>query len=105
MKVEGMVASAGIWKFGWSTSRHPNNPFPFRPSVINFALKKNPGKTCKNPGRNMLQYEHQVTHSPCHSALLAGMRSLICLTLDAKVHDVVTTNGTWTGCIGQAAGQ
>lgn len=53
----------------------------------------------------MLQYEHQVTHSPCHSALLAGMRSLICLTLDAKVHDVVTTNGTWTGCIGQAAGQ
>ena len=33
--------------------------------------------------------EAPCSHAPSHSALLAGGRGLVCLTLDAQVHDVV----------------
>lgn len=37
--------------------------------------------------------ESMVANTPCHSALLAGGRSLVGLAFDAKVHDVVSANG------------
>lgn len=35
-----------------------------------------------------------VADAPGDGALLARSRSLVCLALDAEVHDVVTANGT-----------
>ena len=45
------------------------------------------------PPGDAVEVEGVVTHSPGHGALLAGGAGLVCLTLDAQVHDVVPADG------------
>jgi len=35
-----------------------------------------------------------VANSPSNGALITGGRGLVCLALDAQIHDVVATDGT-----------
>jgi len=34
-----------------------------------------------------------VTDSPCNGTFFAGGRSLVCLTFDAEIHDVISADG------------
>ena len=45
------------------------------------------------PPGDAVEVEGVVTHPPGHGALLAGGAGLVCLTLDAQVHDVVPADG------------
>jgi len=45
------------------------------------------------PSRDAVEVECVVAHPPSHSALFRRGRGLICLTLNAKVHDVIAANG------------
>ncbi len=40
-----------------------------------------------------MEMEGMITHAPGHCALFGGDGGLICLTFNAKVHDVVAANG------------
>lgn len=46
------------------------------------------------PSGDTMEMEGVVANPPCNSALLAGGGSLICLTFDAQVHNVVSADGT-----------
>jgi len=41
-----------------------------------------------------MEVEGMIADSPCYGALLAGGRSLVCLTFDTEVHNVVSADGT-----------
>lgn len=45
------------------------------------------------PTHNVVGTRTYVADTPCHSALLTRSRSLIRLTVDAKVHDVISADG------------
>lgn len=40
-----------------------------------------------------MKMERVIANSPCYRAIF-GVRMLVCLTLDAQIHDVVTADGT-----------
>jgi len=40
-----------------------------------------------------MKVERMVAYTPRHSALLAGCRSLVCLTLNAEIHNMVSADG------------
>lgn len=40
-----------------------------------------------------MEVESMITNTPSHGAFFTGGRSLIGLTLDAQVHDVIAANG------------
>jgi hypothetical protein len=44
-------------------------------------------------GRMQLAVRTYIADAPCDGALFAGGRGLVCLALDAQVHDVVTADG------------
>lgn len=46
------------------------------------------------PPRDAMEVERMIANPPSHCALLTRVGSLVGLTLDAQVHDVVSTNGT-----------
>ena len=45
------------------------------------------------PPRDAVEMKRVITYPPGDRALLAGRRSLIGLTFDTEVHDVVAANG------------
>ena len=45
------------------------------------------------PPGDAVEVEGVVTHPPGHGALLTGGAALVCLALDAQVHDVVPADG------------
>ena len=45
------------------------------------------------PSRDTMEMKSMITHSPSHRALFRGNRSLIGLTFNAQIHDMVSTNG------------
>ena len=45
------------------------------------------------PSRDAVEMEGMIADPPSDGALLIYIRYLVCLTLDARVHDVVTANG------------
>lgn len=50
--------------------------------------------SCLEPTRNAVKVEGMIANAPGHMTLLRCGRRLVGLTLDAQVHDVITTNGT-----------
>ena len=46
------------------------------------------------PSANAVKVEGMIAYSPSNCALLAGRTSLISLTFNAKIHDVVPANRT-----------
>jgi len=47
---------------------------------------------CLEPSRDAMEVEGVVANTPSHCALLARCGCLVCLTLDAKVHDVISAD-------------
>merc|ERR1719422_467602 len=45
------------------------------------------------PSGDAVEVEGVIAHPPSHSALFTGGAGLVCLTLDAQVHDVVPADG------------
>lgn len=49
--------------------------------------------SCLQPSGDAVEVECVIADAPCDGALLARGRSLICLTLDAEIHDVIAADG------------
>eukprot|EP00416_Gambierdiscus_australes_P039667 CAMPEP_0171094526 /NCGR_PEP_ID=MMETSP0766_2-20121228/41428_1 /TAXON_ID=439317 /ORGANISM="Gambierdiscus australes, Strain CAWD 149" /LENGTH=84 /DNA_ID=CAMNT_0011553183 /DNA_START=83 /DNA_END=333 /DNA_ORIENTATION=+ len=45
------------------------------------------------PARDAMEVEGMVAHTPSDGALFACVRALVCLALDAEVHDVIPADG------------
>lgn len=46
------------------------------------------------PSRDAMKVECMIANTPRNSTLLRGCRSLVGLTLDTQIHNVIPTNGT-----------
>lgn len=46
------------------------------------------------PSRDAMKVKGMIANTPGHSAFFGGSCSLICLALDAQIHDVISANGT-----------
>jgi len=46
------------------------------------------------PARDAVELKGVIADTPSHCAFFAGGRSLVGLTFDAKIHDVVSADGT-----------
>ena len=49
--------------------------------------------TSFQPSGDAMEMKGMITHSPSHRALFGGYRCLIGLAFNAKIHNMVSTNG------------
>jgi len=46
------------------------------------------------PTRDAVEVEGMVTDAPCHCTFFTCSRRLVCLTLDAEIHDMISADST-----------
>ena len=57
-----------------------------------FAVKWT-DRSCPQPPRNAMEMEGMVADAPRDGALLRGIGDLVCLAVNARLHDVVLADG------------